>query len=74
MANGDFAPGFGFDDTPPPHHKKWDKALQDAVDKATAEWSRGDTGKFDVKFVVSVTKLNPGWVDGYKIVLTPTDD
>jgi hypothetical protein len=71
MANGEgFAPGFGFDDTPPPHHKKWDKALQDAIDKATDAWPPGTKREFEVRYVVSVTKLNPGWVDGYKIVLS----
>lgn len=55
------------DETAPFHHKKWDEALQRALDDATHDWNVGDKGEFTLTYRVRVTKTNPGWVDGYKV-------
>jgi hypothetical protein len=52
---------------PPPHHRKWDEALQVALDDKTAGWPEGKQGEFTLTFRVRVTKRNPGWIDGYKV-------
>jgi hypothetical protein len=51
----------------PKHHEKFDQALQNAVDAI----SPGDPGWFEVKLFVHVSHSSPGWVDGYRIQLSP---
>ena len=51
----------------PDHHKHFNKALQDAVNAEREE------GIFEVTVLVSVKHNSPGWVDGYKVILSRRD-
>ncbi len=59
----------------PPHHLGFDKALDEAVARAAAEypdWPVGETRAFSIGVVVEIVKTNPGWIGGYSMKLTPT--
>lgn len=59
-----------FSETPPPHRKGWDKALDAAI--ADFEANNADArGEFraDVKMSITFYKQSPGWVGEYKIEL-----
>ena len=80
MSDDSWTPGFGEDSREfrkyigpeaPPHSKKWDEAMQRAVEEKTKDWNTGQTGEFTVTFKVQVRKVNPGWIDGYKVELSP---
>jgi hypothetical protein len=79
--DGPWVPGFPDDyyvkwrdgGVAPPHHEKWDEALQLAADfrtDADAAWSSGEgRGPFTLEYQVRLRKINPGWIDGYRIVI-----
>jgi hypothetical protein len=79
--DGPWVPGFPDDsnefaawiegETPPPHHVKWNEAIQRGLDHKTREWSNGDRDMFVLEFQVVVRKKNPGWIDGYRVVARP---
>ena len=50
-----------------PHHENFDDALALAVDQIPA----GPPGWFKVEAYVYVKHSSPGWVDGYKVTLSP---
>ena len=52
--------------TPPPHHLKWDEALQQMVERETTGWEPGRKEERDIVFRIRATRYNPGWVDGYR--------
>jgi hypothetical protein len=53
-----------------PHHVGFDKALKDALDKASG---LGDPGTYevDVQFGATVEVVNPGTIQQYKVTLNP---
>jgi hypothetical protein len=54
------------------HAQKWGEALNKAIEDAERKGLiRPDGRDFDVRKVVTLKRRSPGWVDGYKIVLTP---
>ncbi|MFN2471042.1 MAG: hypothetical protein ABR583_08650 [Gaiellaceae bacterium] len=77
--NGDWVPGFPkeyvqkwvVDRVPPPHHEKWDLAVQMGVDWKTRDWRQGDAHEFVLEYQARVSKTNPGWIDGYRVVPRP---
>ena len=77
--DGPWVPGFPDDHlqrwvddgVPPPHHEKWDEAVQVALDWKTRKWDPGDAGELVLEYQVQASKKNPGWIDGYRVVLRP---
>jgi hypothetical protein len=55
----------------PPHAEKWNEALQLAVDWKTRDWPEREQGGFTLEHQVQISKRNPGWIDGYRIVIRP---
>jgi hypothetical protein len=57
-----------------PHHIGFNQALDEAVASAAddPDWRVGETRAFSIGLVVEVVKTNPGWIGGYKMILTPT--
>ena len=56
------------------HPQKWAEALDKAVEDAERKGlipPREEPRDFDLRKVVTLKRKSPGWVDGYKIVLTP---
>jgi hypothetical protein len=51
---------------PVDHHKYWDLALHNVLQKV----ERGDKGPFDVHRKMKVDHNSPGWVDGYRVDLS----
>ena len=71
---GPWVEGFDYDQwkgtgRQPPHHEKWDEAFQRAVDVRTEDWGERQQGEFVAQLQVRVSKRNPGWIDGYRVVL-----
>lgn len=54
------------------HFRNWNRALHRAIRDAEKGMEVGETAKFTVEVQVSVTRENPGWADGYIVVLKPT--
>lgn len=54
-----------------PHHEKWNEAIQLGLEHKTGRWQPGDSGVFVLDFQVRVSKRNPGWIDGYRVVARP---
>jgi hypothetical protein len=50
-----------------PHHEHFDEALKRAVDATP----NGPPKWYKVEAYVYVKHTNPGWVDGYRVTLTP---
>ncbi|HEY7733122.1 MAG TPA: hypothetical protein VH950_19745 [Gaiellaceae bacterium] len=56
---------------PPPHHVKLNEAIQAGLDHKSDGWDEGDEGEFVLDFQVKISKHNPGWIDGYRVVARP---
>jgi hypothetical protein len=79
--DGPWVPGFPADSehfdnwvgrkVAPPHHEKWNEALQLGIDFKTDGWSQGDRNLLTVELQVVASKRNPGWIDGYRAVFKP---
>ena len=79
--DGPWVPGFPEDSEefrnwvgskqPPPHHEKWDEAMQLGLDFKTERWSNGQQRELTVEYQVVASKRNPGWIDGYRAVFRP---
>lgn len=54
------------------HFKNWNRALHRAIRDAEKGMKVGETQTFTVEVQVSVTRENPGWADGYIVVLKQT--
>jgi hypothetical protein len=79
--DGPWVPGFPEDSdefrawvdgaVPPPHHEKWNKALQLGLDFKTERWKAGQERELIVELQVFASRRNPGWIDGYRAVYRP---
>lgn len=79
--DGPWVPGFPDDsehfrnwigkEIPPPHHEKWDEAIQRGLDFKTGDWEQGRREPLTIEFQVIASKRNPGWIDGYRAVFRP---
>jgi hypothetical protein len=53
----------------PSHHLNWNRALDDAVEKAARELAPGEEATFAIELAVRIVRTNPGWIDRYEIRL-----
>ncbi|HZO49317.1 MAG TPA: hypothetical protein VFB26_04145 [Gaiellaceae bacterium] len=62
---------FRIENATPPHHRYWDEALQDAVNRVAAdrEIAPNEPHTYEVRFAVEVIKTNPGWINRYIVEL-----
>jgi hypothetical protein len=53
------------------HFRHFNRALHRAIQDATQQGlAVGERATFAVEVQISITRENPGWADGYKVVLT----
>jgi hypothetical protein len=52
------------------HFRHLNRALHRAIRQASAELKVGERGTFALGLELVIKRENPGWADGYKVVLT----